>query len=396
MQGLLAIKFAFMNGDLLYQLALTQVPQIGHVHARILVQHFGSARDIFKAPLAILEKIEGIGTVRARSIRSFKQFEEAEKEIAFIEKYRVRSLFLTDAAYPQRLLNCYDPPTLLFYHGRADLNCAHIVSVIGTRNNTEYGKHVTEKFIKDLTPHGVLVISGLAFGIDAQAHKSALKNDLSTVGVLAHGLDAMYPPEHAALARDMIKKNGGLLTEFRSGTKPDKHHFPTRNRIVAGMSDAVVVVETGVKGGSMITAELANGYHKDVFAFPGRVSDAKSAGCNELIKNNKAVLITRAADLVNLMGWEEKEIVKKKKQKEIFIELSGPERVIVEVLQEKECVPIDEIHQRCALSNSAVAASLLNLELQQVIESLPGKVYRLLPVIFVTFGVLSNWLVTKL
>jgi DNA processing protein len=384
-----------MNGDLLYQLALTQVPQIGHVHAKILVQQFGTAADIFKAPVSLLEKIEGIGSVRARSIRSFKGFHESEKEMSFIEKYKVNTLFLTDPGYPQRLLHCYDPPTLLFAHGRANFNTRHIVSVIGTRNNTEYGKQVVDKLVRELSPYHPLIISGLAFGIDALAHRSAVKNDLPTVGVLAHGLDTLYPPEHAALARDMVKFQGGLLTEFRSGTKPDKHHFPTRNRIVAGLSDAVVVVETGVKGGSMITAELANGYNKDVFAFPGKTTDAKSAGCNHLIKNNKAILISEAADLVNLMGWEEKPILKKKKQKEIFIELSAPEKVIVDMLREKESLRIDDIHSRCALSNSTIAAALLSLELQQVIESLPGKVYRLLTVFFVTFGVLSNWLVTK-
>lgn len=384
-----------MNGELLYQLALTQVPQIGDVHAKILVQHFGSAAAIFKAPASLLERIEGIGSIRAQSIRSFKGFHECEKELAFIEKYKVRTLFLTDPGYPQRLLHCYDPPTLLFAHGRTDLNARHIVSVIGTRNNTEYGKQVTEKLIRELAPFQPLIISGLAFGIDALAHRSAIKNDLRTVGVLAHGLDTLYPPEHAALARDMVKCQGGLLTEFRSGTKPDKHHFPTRNRIVAGISDAVIVVETGMKGGSMITAELANGYNKDVFAFPGKTTDAKSAGCNQLIKNNKAILISEAADLVSLMGWEEKPVLKKKKQKEIFIELSDPEKVIVEMMREKESLQIDEIHSRCALSNSTIAAALLNLELQQVVESLPGKVYRLLTVFFVTFGVLSNWLVTK-
>ena len=366
------------------------------MHARILAQHFGNAANIFRARPADLEKIEGIGTVRANAIHTFKRFEEAEKEIAFIEKYRIKTLFLSDAGYPQRLLHCYDPPTLLFYQGQANLNTSHIVSVIGTRNNTDYGKQLVEKLIKDLSSHGVLVVSGLAFGIDALAHKYAMKNGLPTVGVLAHGLDVIYPPEHAGLAREMIKQQGGLLTEFRSGTKPDKHHFPSRNRIVAGLSDAVVVVETGIKGGSMITAGLANGYNKDVFAFPGRTTDAKTAGCLQLIKNNKAVLLTEAADLVTLMGWEEKAALKKKKQKEIFIELSEPEQKIVDMLREKDSLHIDEIHTRCAFSNSTIAAAILNLELEQVVESLPGKVYRLMTAFFVTFAVLSNWLVTKL
>jgi len=366
-----------MNRDVLYQLALARVPQIGHVQARILVQHFGCAAAIFAATISQLEKIEGIGTVRAKSIRSFKAFDEAEKELAFIEKHRINTLFLSDAAYPQRLLHCYDPPTLLFYRGNADLNTSHVIAVIGTRNNTEYGKHITEKLIKDLAPYDVLVVSGLAFGIDALAHRYALKQDIKTVGVLAHGLDTLYPPEHASLARDMVEQ-GGLLTEFRSGTKPDKHHFPTRNRIVAGMCDAIVVVETGVRGGSIITAELANGYNKDVFAIPGKTTDAKSAGCNELIKNNKAILLTDAAQLAEMLGWKNKSEVSRKKQKEIFLELSPTEQCIVDMLREKEVVHIDELNLRIQPPGSSIAGALLNLEIQRVVEALPGKMYRLM------------------
>lgn len=368
-----------MSDELLYQLALTQVPHIGHVHAKILVQQFGSAKAIFKTRPEQLEKTEGIGTVRARSIQSFNGFEEAEKEVAFIEKYRIRTLFLSDKDYPQRLLHCYDPPTLLFYHGQANLNASRIVAVIGTRNNTEYGKAITEKLIKELSVWQVLVVSGLAFGIDALAHKSALKNGLPTVGVLGHGLDVLYPPEHISLARNMVRDQGGLLTEFRSGTKPDKHHFPTRNRIVAGMSDAIIVVETGCKGGSMITAELGNGYNKDVFAFPGKTTDAKSAGCNQLIKNNKAMLLTGAEDLASLMGWEDAVVVNRQQQRKIFPELTATEEIIVNILREKEPMHIDELHTRCALSSSAIAAAMLNLEIRHVVQSLPGKMFRLIP-----------------
>ena len=207
--------------------------------------------------------------------------------------------------YPKRLLNCYDSPTLLYYKGEADLNSEKIIAVIGTRNHTEYGKQVTEKLIRELTEQNVVVVSGLAYGIDAIAHKAAVKNNLKTVGVLAHGLDQVYPSQHTGLAKEMLQAGGGLLTEFRSKTKPDKHNFPTRNRIVAGMSDATIVIETGIKGGSMITAELANNYNKDVFAYPGSVNDGKSAGCNYLIKNNKAVLLTDAQELIELMNWEE-------------------------------------------------------------------------------------------
>lgn len=366
-----------MNQDLLYQIALTLIPGIGPVQAKILTEHFGNAAAVFSAKESQLKKIEGIGEVRAKSIKSFTDFKEAEEEIKFIEKYKITPLFITDKNYPQRLLNCYDSPTLLYYKGTADLNNQKIVAVIGTRNNSDYGKQVTEKFISELTSYNILVTSGLAFGIDVIAHKAALKSDLPTVGVLAHGLDQIYPAPHAALAKDMAKANGGLLTEFRSKTKPDKHNFPIRNRIVAGMSDAVVVVETGIKGGSMITAELANGYNKDVFAFPGKTTDTKSAGCNYLIKSNKAVLLTGTNDLLEIMNWAEKPKNKVKKQRELFIRLDENETLIVNILKEKEIAHIDEINLRSNLNSSAVAAAILNLELQNVIVSLPGKLYQL-------------------
>lgn len=374
-----------MTNELLYQLALTEVPNIGCVHAKILVQEFGSAENIFKSKLQHLEKIEGIGTIRAKSIKTFADFSKAEDEIKFIEKYKIKPLFLTDKNYPKRLLNCYDSPTLLFYKGDADLNAAKIIAIIGTRTHTDYAKQQTEKLIKELSAgsggkeQNVLVVSGMAYGVDAIAHKAAIKNDLPTVGVLGHGLDQIYPTEHAGLAKDMLKHGGGLLTEFRSKTKPDKHNFPTRNRIVAGMSDATIVIETGIKGGSMITAELANGYNKDVFAFPGKVTDQKSAGCNYLIKSNKAMLLTDAQELIEVMGWEERsQKPGVRSQKELFIELSKEEKIVIDILKEKETVSIDEINLRSGLSSSAVAAAILNMELQGVVSSLPGKLYKLI------------------
>ena len=237
---------------------------------------------------------------------------------------------------------------------------------------------MTEKLVKELASENITIVSGLAYGVDAIAHKAALKNNLSTIGVLAHGLDQVYPPDHSSLAKDMVKNNGGLLTEFRSKSKPDKHNFPTRNRIVAGMSDATIVIETGIKGGSMITAELANSYNKDVFAIPGKITDSKSAGCNYLIKNNKAILLTDTAELLQMMGWQQDRKKKEKKaQREIFIELSKDERTIIDILKEKDTVHIDEINIRSGISSSAIAAAILSLELQNVILSLPGKLYKL-------------------
>ena len=252
-----------------------------------------------------------------------------------------------------------------------------VVAIIGTRNHTDYGKQITEQLVEELTEQNVVVVSGLAYGIDAIAHKTAVKNNLPTVGVLAHGLDQVYPPQHTGLAKEMLKAGGGLLTEFRSKSKPDKHNFPTRNRVVAGMSDATIVIETGIKGGSMITAELANNYNKDVFAFPGKVTDTKSAGCNYLIKNNKAILLTDARELVELMNWEQPKKPVLKKQKELFIELTNEEKIIVTILNEKKSVHIDEINLKSGLSSSSVAAAILSLELQNVVLSLPGKLYQI-------------------
>jgi len=365
-----------MYSELHYQLSLTLIPNIGPVQTKILLQHF-DVPDIFKAKKRELEKIEGIGNIRAESIKSFNDFSKVDEEIAFIEKYKIRPLFITDKDYPKRLLNCFDSPTLLFYKGEADLNHNKVIAIIGTRNHTNYGKQITEQLVEQLTEQNVVIVSGLAFGIDAIAHKAAVNNNLRTIGVLAHGLDQLYPSQHTGLAKEMLKGGGGLLTEFRSQSKPDKHNFPTRNRIVAGMSDATIVVETGIKGGSMITAELANNYNKDVFAFPGKVTDPKSAGCNYLISNNKAALLADARELIELMNWEEKKRPMQKKQKELFIELSDDERLIFNILKEKNSVHIDEINLKSGLSSSSVAAAILSLELQNVVLSLPGKLYQI-------------------
>ena len=367
-----------MQKQLTYQIALTLVPNIGDIHAKALVNHFGNAEAIFNAPKKHLEALEGIGTVRANSIKNFHDFDEAEKEISFIEKYKITPLFINDPNYPQRLLNCYDSPAILYYKGNADLNTSKIIAVVGTRNNNEYGKSICEKFIQELAAEDVLIVSGLAFGIDSIAHKISLKSNLKTVGVLAHGLDMIYPSQNTSLAKQMSTQ-GGLLTEFRSNTKPDRQNFPSRNRIVAGISDAVVIIETGIKGGSLITAELGNGYNKDVFAFPGRINDIKSEGCNYLIKNNKAGLITSAKDLLENMGWVQVKKTTPKKQKELFIELTPDEKIIVGILQTQAQVHIDELYIKSKLNSSKVAAALLMLEMQNVVLSLPGKIYKLSP-----------------
>jgi DNA processing protein len=366
-----------MHNDLLYQIALTLVPNIGDVHAKTLVNIYGDAQSIFKAKKKELDNIEGIGTVRARSIKDFTDFSSSEEEIKFIEKYKITPLFITDENYPKRLLNCYDSPALLYYRGNADLNTSKIVSIVGTRNNSEYGKTVCEKFIEELKAENILVVSGLAFGIDTIAHKAALKNNLQTVAVLAHGLDRIYPQQNKTLAKQMAEQ-GGLLTDFISNTNPDKQNFPKRNRIVAGLCDAVIVIESGKKGGSLITAELGNGYNKDVFAIPGRTNDTKSEGCNYLIKTNKAALINSADDLLEMMNWKPTPKPSVKKQRELFIELSPDEKIVVDILQQQENIQIDELYFKSGLSSSEVATALLMLEMQGVVASLPGKVYKLL------------------
>jgi DNA processing protein len=366
-----------MNNDLLFQIALTLVPNIGDVHAKTLVNIYGNAESIFKAKKKELEKLEGIGIIRAKSLKSFSDFTTAEQEISFIEKYKITPLFINDNAYPKRLLNSYDSPALLFYRGNTDLNASKIIAVVGTRNNSDYGKQQCEKLIEGLRDQEVLIVSGLAFGIDTIAHRSALKNGLDTVGVLAHGLDMIYPQQNKTLARHMTAQ-GGLLTDFRSMTNPDKQNFPKRNRIVAGICDALVVIESGNKGGSLITAELANNYNKDVFAIPGRTSDNKSEGCNFLIKANKAALICNTEDLLNNMGWIDTGKAVKPAQRELFIELTAAEKKIVDRLGQNSQVHVDEIYFSTGMSASEVAAVLLSLEMKGVIASQPGKTYRLL------------------
>ena len=365
-----------MNNDLLYQVALTLTPNIGDVHAKALINIYGDAAAIFKAPKKQLENIEGIGSIRAGSIKAFKDFTSCEAEIKFIEKYKITPLFITDENYRKRLLNCYDSPSLLYYRGNADLNKINIVSIVGTRNHSEYGKQQCEKLIEELKEENILIVSVLAFGIDTIAHKASLKNNMHTVGVLAHGLDRIYPAQNKILAKQMTEQ-GGLLTDFISGTNPDKQNFPKRNRIVAGICDALVVIESGKKGGSLITAELANSYNKDVFALPGRVIDSKSEGCNFLIKNNKASLITGATDLLELMNWVPKEKKLQKKQRELFIELTPEEKIVVDILQQQDNIQIDELYFKTGLSSSAVAAALLMLEMQGISTAMPGKLYTI-------------------
>lgn len=364
-----------MNNDLLHRIALTRVPHIGDVQARILIQQLGEASAVFKTPMRQLEKIEGIGTVRAGSIKSFNNFASCEKEIRFIEQHDVSALFFTDKEYPRRLLHCHDAPVMLYARGKADLNPSLSIAIVGTRHNDDYGKQLCEELVAGLINHPVCIISGLAFGIDTIAHRASLKNNLPTLGVLAHGLDRIYPWQNRFIAEQMLT-NGALLTDFPCDTLPDKQNFPRRNRIVAGMCDCLVVIQSAASGGSLITASLANGYHRDVFAFPGRAHDEKAAGCLHLIRDHQAELITSATDLLIKMNWSSESKKEIPFQADLFPELSGNEKIICELLKEKE-MHADELLLNSTFSNSLLASVLLTLEMKSLVISLPGKRYRL-------------------
>ena len=365
------------SSDLLYQLALTCVPQIGPVQARILFEHYQTAEEIFRSKPSQLEKIEGIGTVRARSIKQFKQFQEQEEAIKELSKHQIRSLFIKDPDYPRRLLHCYDPPTLLFFKGSADLNASRILSFIGTRSNSDYGRIITEQLLDELSSYNPFIVSGLAYGIDAIAHRKSLQLGIPTLGILAHGLDTIYPSAHYGIAQEMVVKGGGLLSEFRCKTLPDRHHFPSRNRIVAGISDATVVIETAPRGGSMITATLAIDYNRDVFAVPGKINDPKSSGCNQLIAQQKAQLIQSGNEIAEIMGWTKKEVVRSV-AKELFVDLSKDETDMLRIFDSHGQLHIDSIHASVPKSSSVVASLLLSLEIKGMIRCLPGKVYQLI------------------
>lgn len=365
-----------MSNELLYQVALSLVPQIGDVHAKTLIGFYGSASAVFKAKKRELEKIEGIGSIRAGFIKGFSDFSGCEEEIEFIQKNGITPLFMSDEDYPSRLLHCYDAPCLLYYKGNANLNSPKVIAVIGTRNNDEYGRKTCTELIESLNQKDILIISGLAFGIDTIAHKAALKQGLPTIGVLAHGLDRIYPYQNHHLAEQMLEQ-GGLLTEFRSNTNPDKQNFPRRNRIVAGLCDCLLVIQSSSKGGSMITAELANSYNRDVFAIPGRCTDARSEGCHYLVKSNKASLVTTADDILNNMGWKETKKKSKVQQRDLFDTFSIEEKLIIETLEKHDTIHIDIIQYQSGLGSTAIAGALLSLEMQGTIQSLPGKMYRL-------------------
>jgi len=365
-----------LNTELQHQIALKLIPKIGDIHAKKLIAYCGGVEAVFKESAPNLQKIPNIGSAIIRQIKSADVMSRAEKEIRFIEKHNITPLFYLDSEYPQRLKHCDDGPILLYYKGTANLNSAQILSIVGTRQSTEHGNEICSEIISQLKDSNTLIVSGLAYGIDACSHKSALSNGMDTVGVLGHGLDRIYPSEHRKYAEKMVKQ-GGLLTEFTHGTKPNRENFPMRNRIVAGISDATLVVESKARGGSLITAFLAIDYNRDVFAIPGRPKDENSAGCNMLIKRNVAHLINNADDIKQLMNWETESNNKITAQKQLFVELSEQEETVVARMS-SETISVDQLSIETNLPMSKTTSILLSLEFKGVVKSLPGKQYKLI------------------
>jgi len=367
--------------QLVYEVALGMLPGIGNQLTRILISYCGSAKQAWLAPSGKLLKIPGIGPSH---INTLKQqvgiLQQAEAIVKQAEKEGVQILFYTNPTYPNRLKQIPDAPTLLYFKGQADLNNAKIISIVGTRQCSPYGKEVTEQLVQDLVPHNALIVSGLAYGIDIAAHRAAVQNQLPTVGVMANGLDIIYPAVHRKTAEKMLE-NGGLLSENTFGTKPDAPRFPARNRIIAGMADATIIVEAAIKGGTLITADIANSYNKDVMAIPGPIYSSVSEGCNYLIKSHKANIYTGIKDLEELLNWDLEsgtaKTIKAKGSKHDAANFTSEEYAIISLLENTKEEMIDNISWKTQLSISLVASLLLTLEFKGVVKSLPGKKFQI-------------------
>lgn len=373
-----------INQETLYAVALTRINYFNVATSLQLYRKLGSATNIMEHRHDIRAVLPDATPRLTKALKDISDaMRRAEKELEFDESHRIKPLVFNDDDYPQRLRECEDAPLVVYYRGTADLNKQRIISVVGTRHCTVYGQEIISKFIsqlKELCPD-VLVVSGLAYGVDIQAHRNALKNGFETVGVLAHGLDYLYPTAHRDTATEMLKQ-GGLLTEFMTSTNADKINFVRRNRIIAGTADATIVVESAAHGGGLITADIANSYGREVFAFPGNIGMPYSEGCNNLIRDNKAALITSAEDFVKTMGWEQDAKLKKAREKgierQIFPELTDDETRIVNTLQHTNDLQANIISVKCGLPISTVASTLFNLELKGIVRLYAGGVYHLI------------------
>ncbi len=362
--------------ELLYTLALQRVPNLGDTSAKKLIQAVGSAEGVFKEKKSRLLRIEGIGHIKLKELRSDLQLPEAEEEVAFIEENNIEYCYFLDKNYPDGLKHCLDGPILFFQKGNIDIKNKKLISIVGTRNATTYGISFCEKLLEDIAPLNPVIISGFAYGIDITAQKKAMDLGLQTIGCLAHGFNQIYPKSHKKYVAKM-EENGGFITEFWSNDPFDRNNFLKRNRIIAGISEATIVIESAEKGGSLVTTDIANSYNREVFAVPGRTNDSQSQGCNNLIKSQQAHLLSSAADLIYHLGWEIEE-KKKPKQTQLFVELTDEEKIIWNYLKEKDKELLDVIALDCNLPTFKIASILLNMELKGVIRPLPGKMFQVI------------------
>lgn len=360
--------------DLVYRIALTLIPGIGHTNAKKLISWAGELEALFKESREQLLKIPGMGRILREGVNFGELLDRAESEVEFLRNSKITPLYFYDDNYPENLRHCADSPLMLYFKGNEDFRKKKILAVVGTRHATAYGKRICEEIIDDFSGENMLIVSGMAYGIDSCAHARALSGGMNTVGVLAHGLDRIYPHANRNMARRMLEQ-GGLLTEFLSKTNPDRENFPKRNRIIAGMADAVLVIESATKGGAMITADIANSYNRDVFTVPGRISDEFSDGCHLLIRRNIAALVRSAADIRYSMGWDCK--AERKKNENALLEKYAPEeQKVLKIILEKVKASVDDIVLISGLGASKTASILLRLEFDGVISGLPGKMYE--------------------
>ncbi len=360
--------------DLQFILALQRVPNLGDATAKKLIRHTGSAEGVFREKIRNLLKIDGIGKSKLQELQDSVHLKAAEKEIAFIEQNKIQCLYFKDEDYPERLKHCLDGPILLFQHGNVNLRNRKILSIVGTRKATVHGISFCEQLLEELSPLNPVIVSGFAYGIDICAHKSALANNLQTLGCLAHGLNQIYPRVHHKYVQS-VEENGGFLTDFWSTDVFDRNNFLKRNRIIAGISEATVVIESAEKGGSLVTADIANSYNREVFAVPGRPGDSQSRGCNSLIKTQQAHVLTGAADLIYILGWKLEEKIKPV-QKQLFVELEEEEKRLYGFLRENGKEQLDLIALKCSIPTFKAATLLLNMELKGVVKPLPGKLFE--------------------
>jgi len=363
--------------ELRYTLALQRVPNLGETSAKKLLHKIGSAEGIFKEKKQNLLKIEGIGAFRLKHLNERAVLDEAEEEMAFISANNIDVCYFQDNLYPDKLKHCADGPLLLFQQGNIDIKAKKIISIVGTRKCTSYGSNFCEELIEAIAPLAPVIVSGFAYGIDITAHKAAVNNNLQTIGCLAHGLNRMYPKIHKKYVKP-VEENGGFLTEFWSNDAFDRKNFLKRNRVIAGMSEATIVIESANKGGSLVTADIANSYNREVFAVPGRVTDRQSEGCNNLIKTQQAHVLTSAADLLYILGWDLEAKAPKPKQMELFEELAAEEKQLHAYLASHGKKTLDVVALNCDLPTHKVASILLTLELKGLIRPLPGKLFEAL------------------